>query len=182
MQTVTHGCRFHNMNNLSNIPVKDIGQTDDLIMVQGDRTAGQALSLMKKHRIRHLLVMDDEAIIGILSPRDLLRVLKRSSRFKDFSDLVADDLEEHFTAKNLMSWPVKTVNLDLTLQKAAEQMLEEKLSALVLTHPDGRLAGILTQHDLLKALVAILKTVDGVKLSIGSILTKIGEELSSSGI
>ncbi len=52
-------------------PVNDI-MTSNLISVSHDNSIDDCLDLMAKHHIRHLPVVQDQQIVGILSIKDLL--------------------------------------------------------------------------------------------------------------
>ena len=45
--------------------------TTNLVTIGPDETAGEAWSRMERERIRHLVVMEDGRLVGILSIQDL---------------------------------------------------------------------------------------------------------------
>ena len=56
------------------LPVRDVMATD-LVTVRPHETARHAYQLMRDHRFRHLPVVEDGRLVGILSDRDLRPVL-----------------------------------------------------------------------------------------------------------
>lgn len=46
--------------------------TVDVISISPETDAGACLKLMAKHRIRHLPVLDDDELVGMISVRDLV--------------------------------------------------------------------------------------------------------------
>jgi CBS domain-containing protein len=53
-------------------PVRDI-MTHDVVSVGLAHTIPECMALMNQHRFRHLPVVDDGAVVGVLSIRDLLK-------------------------------------------------------------------------------------------------------------
>ena len=58
--------------NLDNFKVKDI-MSENIISVTSSQTAEDALSLMIENQIRHLAVMEEGSLVGVLSMRDILK-------------------------------------------------------------------------------------------------------------
>lgn len=57
---------------LDRFKVSDV-MTAEVVCGAPDDSVGRAVLLMRKHRIRHLPVVEDDQILGMLSIRDLLR-------------------------------------------------------------------------------------------------------------
>ena len=57
---------------LDNFKVKDI-MSENIISVTSSQTAEEALALMIENQIRHLAVMEDDSLVGVLSMRDILK-------------------------------------------------------------------------------------------------------------
>jgi len=113
----------------------------DLITVKKDTTAGDAQRLMTNFWIRHLPVIDEaeEAIVGILSERDLLR-----------------SPSPDIPVEQLMSSPLKTFSVDATLVEVVDAMIDEKISAFLITKED-QVAGIVSTEDMLIVLSELLQ-------------------------
>lgn len=86
---------------------------------------------------KHLPVVDDGKLVGIITDRDIkahshgLRATK---------------------VANVMRTQLATLGPDATIEEAARLMLAKKIGCLPVVQ-DGRLVGILTRTDLLKALL-----------------------------
>jgi len=75
--------------------VKDL-MTKDMYTVRMDTTVEQSMALMDEHHFRHLPVVEDGQMLGILSIRDVLTaVLKNKVR-----EIMG--LENYFTASNFL--------------------------------------------------------------------------------
>lgn len=117
----------------------------------------EAWKLMDENRIRHLPVIGSRGeLAGILSDRDVRRAMDPSApRFRE--DAVAADY---------MNWPVLTVEQNTPLAKAVRMMIEEKISALMVTRGPA-VVGIITSEDMLRVLHDILLHEDkGGKLAL----------------
>jgi CBS domain-containing protein len=55
-------------------PVREI-MTDKVFYVRPDQTVEDCMALMTAHRIRHLPVLDDDQVIGVVSIGDLVRAV-----------------------------------------------------------------------------------------------------------
>ena len=61
-----------NDEDLDNFKVKDI-MSENIISVTSSQTAEEALALMIENQIRHLAVMEEDSLVGVLSMRDILK-------------------------------------------------------------------------------------------------------------
>ncbi len=52
-------------------PVSQV-MSSPVLTIQGDASIYDAQDLMDKHKIRHLLVIDDDEVVGLISIRDLI--------------------------------------------------------------------------------------------------------------
>ena len=59
-------------DDLENFKVKDI-MSENIISVTSSQTAEEALALMIENQIRHLAVMEEGSLVGVLSMRDVLK-------------------------------------------------------------------------------------------------------------
>ena len=98
-----------------------------------------ARTLLDEHRLRHVPVLERGRLIGVLSERDL----EPSARSRPEGD------ESKTTVRDRMSVCVETVSVDESASRACRRMLERRISCLPVVEA-GRLAGILTELDLLR--------------------------------
>jgi CBS domain-containing protein len=112
--------------------------------VREDTSIRDAVSLMQGAEVRHLLVQDGPVLTGILSSRDLRRLVTRDLG----SPLLAGSVG------SIMSEGPVSVAPDTSLVTAARLLLERRIGALPVR--DGeRIVGIFTVPDALEALLAI---------------------------
>lgn len=116
--------------------------------------ANEAYKVMSEGSIRHLPVTDDtgEYIVGMLSDRDLLR-------------------SPHPTTPifELMSTPVRTFDIDTPIRSVLNAMIEEKISAFIITGKEG-IEGIVTTEDMLILLAQMLEDEESPKWILGEFL------------
>jgi acetoin utilization protein AcuB len=104
--------------------------------------------LMVDRRIRHLPVVEDGRLIGIITDRDVRTVQPSPATSLDTREL--HYLLGRLTVRAVMTRPVITVAPHEPLDTAVRLMLENRIGGLPVTEGE-RLVGILTEVDLLRA-------------------------------
>jgi acetoin utilization protein AcuB len=130
--------------------------TSKLITVKHGDSVKEAFSLMRGKGIRHLPVRDnEEKIIGILSERDVQRALnvKKAGLYEQ-----EITLDENLKVEDFMSWPVYMVSEETSIERVAEEMLAQKISAFLVVDQNRVEKGIVTTDDMLKYLLTYIKT------------------------
>jgi acetoin utilization protein AcuB len=111
----------------------------------------EARSLMMKERIRHLPVTDtDGKLMGIITDRDIR--LNLPSRATSLSVWEINHLLSKLTVDEVMTQAVITVGPDRHAREAAQLMVDHRIGALPV-EDGGRLIGIVTETDLLRAFI-----------------------------
>jgi len=138
--------------------VKEV-MTKHPITIDPEAPVGTALDLMRSKAVRHLPVMDDAGtLIGIITDRDLRHAalapaldeylsVRAHRRVRDLSATL-----ENLRVKDVMTWAVVTTGPEAPLSYAALVMFESRVGSLPVLE-DGRLVGMLTERDVLKALL-----------------------------
>ena len=131
-------------------PISSIMSTD-IIALNSDDDLETAEMLFKRHKIRHIPVVSGEAVLGMLSYTDLLRI--------SFADAVDESESEvdsvvynMFTINQVMVKDVVTVPSTATIKDVAEVLSEREFHALPVVD-NGRLVGIVTTTDLINYLL-----------------------------
>ena len=123
--------------------------TIGVVALAPDDELSMADLLMKLEHIRHLPVIDDGgALVGLLTHRDLLRV--RRSTLSE-----AQPYPSSVTARDLMKTEVDTVTPSTSALAAVRRMIDRKYGCLPVVD-DGRVAGIVTESDFLRAVILAL--------------------------
>ncbi|MCA9714186.1 MAG: CBS domain-containing protein [Myxococcales bacterium] len=130
--------------------------TTDLIVISADETVARAFELLESIDVRHLPVVDDQRLVGLLSDRDL----------REYRLPVAEELADPERADRLLATPVSevmssdviSVDVSEPLRAVVDAMIEYRVGALpVLERDTSRLVGIISYVDLLEELRARLE-------------------------
>jgi acetoin utilization protein AcuB len=120
--------------------------THDVLTLTPRARLADALELMDRERIRHVLVVDPKGrLSGIVSDRDMKRVFAEpATRGSSLAKVLTRPLS------SIMTRNVIRLEPGATLMEAAEVMCREKVSALPVCDGDEVL-GIVTSEDVLWA-------------------------------
>ena len=111
----------------------------DTVTLPSSKTLGEAASLMSRHRIGAVVIVDgDGAVEGILSERDIVRAV---------ADKGGEGLSEPISAR--MSKKVVTCSTGAALTELMEMMTEGKFRHVPVIER-GRLAGMVSIGDIVK--------------------------------
>ncbi len=124
--------------------------TRKLITVAPNDSVEGAVRLLRQRGVRHLLVMKEGRLVGILSDRDLKRAMDPSRRKKKLLNLGGlFFLLEPLLVREIMTPNPVTIGPDATAQEAAAVMVAERFGALPVERK-GETIGIVTETDLLR--------------------------------
>lgn len=98
-----------------------------------------AIDIMTDRRISCIVVEDNKKPIGILTERDITR-------------LILDKIDAKISIENIMSSPVFSIDTDTPVYEAARIMKAKNIRRLVVVDSEGIIAGLITQSDIVKGL------------------------------
>lgn len=108
-----------------------------------------AFELMRIHRIRHVPVVDNGRLVGIVSDRDLRQAMPARNKMDKGSASYGHALMETPVEKAMTRRPI-SVSPEASIDEATEIICREKIGALPV-EDDGKLLGIISAEDLLWA-------------------------------
>ncbi len=108
--------------------------------------------------IRHLPVMEKDKLVGILSDRDLKKILGPKKTIVENPDGTTVQISTR-KVKNIMQRGVITIEPEQRAADAAAIMAKRKIGALPVVHKE-KLVGIITATDILKAFVKMQNDLD----------------------
>ena len=128
--------------------------TAEVLTVSPTTTLGEALAMTREHTIRHLPVVDQGELVGILTDRDLrLAAPPVWASDTDYAALRAT-FEQKTIADVMTSHALISTTADTPIEDAASLMYEHRIGCLPVM--DGReLIGILTETDVMRAFVEL---------------------------
>lgn len=133
--------------------VKDYMSTS-LITIDEDTTVTNALDLMNQHDIHRLPVVKRGRIVGLVSDSDIAK--STPSQMTSLSVHEVNYLLNKTTAKQIMTREAVHVNPDTLIEEAASQMRLQSVSVVLVVDTDGQLVGIMTEKDVMDALIDVL--------------------------
>jgi acetoin utilization protein AcuB len=121
----------------------------DVVCVSPDTTLMEIRKLLHERGFHHLLVLDeDDALAGVISDRDVLRLI---SPFLDtFTESQRDVRTLSRPASEIMRSDPITAHPGTSIKEAAAQLLHNDISSLPVVDDDDHLCGIVTTKDMLR--------------------------------
>jgi CBS domain-containing protein len=139
---------------MQNTRVRDV-MSSPVVTVSPETPLPVAMALMKEHRIRHLPVLANGRLVGIVSRGDLRDCSSSAAINSDTYEL--NFMLSRLAVETIMTRKVFTITAEAFIVHAAELMTEKQIAGLPVIDQDGRLVGILTESDLLRLLARKLR-------------------------
>ncbi len=133
------------------VTVRDVMAQNPLTLDRNE-TLDLAESIMNLGRIRHMPVVDDGRVIGILSQRDLFRSALLTAL--GFGRKTTTALIKTIKIKEVMTEDVITIAPETTIKDAARIMIDKKIGCLPVVENE-KLIGLLTETDILRYVVEL---------------------------
>ncbi len=118
----------------------------ELIGIYSDTKISQAIEKMVERNIGAVIVVDGYTPIGLFTERDVLKAWVKYG--KDFSDI---------PVSNVMSRDLLVVQPEDDIQYAMSVMNIKKIRHLPVVEKEGKIVGIISIRDVVKALVGKLE-------------------------
>lgn len=135
------------------VPISQI-MTKELITLNLTQSLYEAESLFKKNKIRHIPIVENQKLLGVLSYSDLLKIsyadVEQSDDAEDVP--VSAVVYDVFTISQVMTKAPLTVNPETTIKEVAEILSEHSFHSVPVVE-NGDLKGIVTTTDILKYLL-----------------------------
>lgn len=125
--------------------------TRNLVTLAPEASVAEALTLCRERRIRHIPIVEEGRLVGIVSDRDL----------RDASPALGDaeraSALQEIRLGDVMTREVSTAVPQDPIENAAQEMYELKIGSLpvVAEEDEEKLLGIVTSSDVMRALVML---------------------------
>lgn len=126
-----------------NLPVEEF-TTPNPVTVTEELSIGELQELMQAAGVRHLPVVRDGKVVGVVSDRDLRVALGLSTEHKIL-----------VRAGDIMAADPVTVTETTPLDEVAFTMSDRKIGSVIVNESSGEFLGIFTVTDALNALIEI---------------------------
>ncbi|MBD3388063.1 MAG: CBS domain-containing protein [Candidatus Altiarchaeales archaeon] len=133
-------------NNVDKMLVSDL-MTKNVMTVTSDTRISDAGRILVEHRFRRLPVVDGGVLVGIVTSTDLV------------FELNSHQISGHIS--DYMSTTTYTVRSSASVGDAVEVMIKNNIGSVIVVDDDD-IKGILTERDVLKAVVAKKKSSDTI--------------------
>lgn len=131
--------------------VRDV-MSSEVGTVSPDLDIWGALAIMRQSGFRHLVVVDKGKLVGLVSNRDYRKVLEWIRPDGTIAGVFKTPVSRIMTPGDKMI----TIGPDASVLEAARAMVDKKIGSLPVLDGDARVVGILTQRDVMGALVALV--------------------------
>jgi acetoin utilization protein AcuB len=131
------------------MPLADI-MSHNVITVGLDDELSTLRKLFDAHGFHHVLVVDGQRLVGVISDRDVLREMS------PFIDTLGERTQDVATlrkkAHQFMSRKLVVARRDESVAEAVARMLDHSVSCLPVVTANGHVEGIVSWKDLIRAL------------------------------
>ena len=131
-----------NIGELMSAQPKTVSPQDSLL---------DATRILKENGFKHLPVVDNGALVGVVTDRDLKRASASDATTLEVHELLY--LLDKVKVEQIMVRDPITTQPENTVESAAKLMVDRKVGCLPVIS-GGKLAGIVTKDDLLKLLAS----------------------------
>ncbi len=120
----------------------------NVIVLDPNASVDDACDLMFDWDIRHVPIVSDGTVVGIVSDRDIRCYM--AEMFREISDDVGAEQKRKTELNDVMQAKPISVQPDADVQDVIEAMLEWKVGAVLVCEPTERLRGIISYEDILE--------------------------------
>ena len=138
---------------IKNTPVSEI-MTREVISLNTSDQLERAEEIFKSRKIRHIPIVRNDKIVGMLSYNDLLRI-SFADAYSGVIDEVDSSVYEMFSLDQVMVKNPVSIAPTQTISELATVFTKREFHALPVVE-DGRLVGIVTTTDLIRFMLGKL--------------------------
>lgn len=155
-----------------------------VITITPDTSVQEALRIMRENKIRRLPVVEGKKLVGIVTERDLLYASPSPATTLSIQEM--HYMLSKLKVREIMKYPVITVDENAPLEEAARLMADNKIGGLPVTS-DGELVGIITESDLFKVFTEMMAArEEGIRVTLlvpekKGVLASITRAIASKG-
>lgn len=108
----------------------------------------EAWDLVKDNRFRHLPILKDGVVVGLVSDRELLRQLQ-------YIEGRHENVSQDLFVRDVMVTRVMCARPETEISHIAKVFIQERIGAMPILQTEGALVGIVTRSDILKTIVSV---------------------------
>lgn len=136
--------------------IQDIMQTK-IVTAAPDTPLMTVLRLLQGRGFRHVPVIKDDVLVGIISDRDVKQSMASAATSAEGHE--REQLLDRLTAGQIMTRTVRTVGPMFTVEDAVKLMITHRISAVPVTE-GARLLGLVTETDVLQLFARVMGVLE----------------------
>ncbi len=147
----------------------------NVVTITSDATVRDCVKVLRENKISGAPVVDGDKLVGIITERDILKLLKIPEHggywlpsplevievpirdvieWLELRSSITEDVG-NWSVERAMTKPVHTVNVNADIEEASEHMVRHGINRLPVVDATGRLMGIVTRGDIVKGIAGI---------------------------
>lgn len=135
------------MDNISEIKISQV-MTKEVIAANPNNKFSQVFQFFSERTINHMPVVENEKLIGIISNKDMMRVVYKHIIVQKKTDIASLDNEVKLV--DIMTKNIVTAHEDTTLIDVKDLFGKSHFNCLPIINNDSKLVGLVTPKDLMK--------------------------------
>lgn len=141
------GPNKHEQVGLNMLSIKDM-MTTSIITIEASEPVIKAKQIMADKEIRHLPVLENGKVVGLLTDRDL-----------KLAQAVTEDaqFDQHRTAGDICVHNAYSVGPDAPARNVLNYMAQERIGSALVVNEEGTIVGIVTAVDACRAFARFLE-------------------------
>lgn len=132
--------------------VKD-WMSKNVVTIDVRATLQDAINLMMEHDISLLPVMEQGKLVGVVTDRDVKHASPSDASLLDFQTVMYH--VARLEVGSFMSINPALIPIDLTIEEAAEVLMQHNVSGAPVVDNEGQVQGVITKNDLFAALISM---------------------------
>ena len=139
---------------LKDVRARDV-MNPNVVTIKAHETAAKALALMRTNGIDRLVVVDDNhRVVGVITGKDIIdRIVAPRKRARLGEEKGEKEKTLSIMVESIMSYPPVTAERMDKLSDVVDQMIEHRVSSVVIVSKDYTPEGIVTKKDILESLI-----------------------------
>lgn len=151
----------------------------NIISIESSKNILEASTVIAKHHIKRLPVIDDGYTKGVITATDIMYALSYNNRLNETHDLIKDRVmnddpnvvgSEQSKVRTWMSSRLSLIGETESIRQVTQMMESREIGAILVIGLHGDLAGIVTDTDIVRKVLAT--KLDPDKITVSKIMTR----------